>query len=82
MTRASASKARAPAVPRLMGAVEVAKAIGITSPNNLAKVAGLPKPRVTYLARGDLWLADEVKAFAKARQQRLREQERRRAKAA
>lgn len=57
-------------VPELMGASEVAAALGITT-SNLARQAGLPAP-VARLSRGDIYLAEQVRAFAEDRKARRR----------
>jgi hypothetical protein len=65
-------------VPPMMGATEVAAVLGVKRAN-LRKVANLPEPAVTDLARGDLWREDIVLEFAAERRERfgLEEGERR-----
>jgi hypothetical protein len=50
-------------VPDLMGVAEVAIALHIPT-SNIDNVAGLPEPRKRVRA-GRLWLADEIRPFAK-----------------
>lgn len=63
------TKPKPPTVPELMGAAEVADELGVAG-SNLARVPNLPSPVVTYLRRGNLWLAAEVRAFAADRRKR------------
>jgi hypothetical protein len=53
-----------PPIPELWGATEIAHYLGIERPN-LYKIKGLPEP-VAQLERGRLWLADEIREWARA----------------
>lgn len=53
-------------VPELMGNAEVAAELGVKTSNLDAQV-GMPAPAHPPLARGRLWRAKEIRAFARAR---------------
>ena len=53
----------------LMGRNEVAKECG-SSASNVTTLVGLPAPIVTHLPNRPLWLASEVRAFARSRRAR------------
>jgi hypothetical protein len=58
------------AVPELMGVTEVCEELG-TKSSNLDKIAGLPEP-LQRLAGGRVWVADEIRQFARERRERRR----------
>lgn len=65
-------------LPNMIGPTQVAKIVGVRQ-SNLAKVVGLPLPIPVPPAPavgGRLWLEDEVRHFAKARNRRIKAQER------
>ena len=49
----------------LMGRADVAKALGTSSPN-LSNIKDLPEP-VCRISSGPVWLASDIRAFAKVR---------------
>ena len=50
----------------LLGRDEVARELGVRA-SNLGELKGLPEPIVTHLPRRRLWLASEIREFAKRR---------------
>jgi hypothetical protein len=52
----------------LMGATEVAEELGVQM-SNLGQQRDLPKP-VARLARGDIWLASDIREFRRDRAER------------
>lgn len=60
---------RRPKIPELMGRTEAALELGV-APENLRYLRGLPAPVITYLARGDLWLASDIRQLAEERKAR------------
>jgi len=57
-----------PKVPELMGAREVADALGVDR-RNLYKVASLPKP-AQELRSGPVWVKEEIDKFIEQRKER------------
>ena len=53
--------------PEMMGATEVAEALGVGQ-TNLRRIPGLPAP-VQKIKAGSLWRADEIREFARQREQ-------------
>jgi hypothetical protein len=58
--------ARQPGEPKLMGASQAAKVLGV-SQTNLRVQAGLPEP-YDKVAGGTLWRADDIAEFARSRE--------------
>lgn len=65
-------------LPELMGMAEAAQTVGTTT-SNLDKIAGLPEPEYgpdhpnpkRRLMAGRLWLAEDIREFARERNARL-----------
>lgn len=65
-TKRSAGVKVKPGLPELWAVTEVAEALGLAAYQNVYQLVGLPKP-VIQLNRGKLWLADDIREFAKKR---------------
>jgi hypothetical protein len=69
-----------PKLPELFGAIEVCDALGVST-GNLQYVRDLP-PAVAQVRATRLWLADDIRPFAKVYKARRTARKRRQAKAA